>query len=293
MKLAVSGQVFAGSLTLDQTLETIRKYRVTSIEIWPGNISPLEGASVSPDAYEGRNIMEAKAVLDRHGFEVACVSMSAAFDYEIASDPAKYGAALEYAIEVAAMLGAERVNHYCYNLCLDPEPDMDGLKRIMKPAIRRAEAAGIMLCLENEAHDATRTAEGVLKIVEGMDSSHFKTNFDAANYVHAGQEGFPRAYNLLQEHIAYVHLKNGCIYDSNSGHDPRSKGGNMTGAFAPNDIYYPPLPDGSVNIDGLLQRLRRDGYQGYCTIEPHTKPELAEHYLEIETAYVRERGYFL
>ncbi|WNR42854.1 sugar phosphate isomerase/epimerase family protein [Paenibacillus roseipurpureus] len=291
MKLAISGQVFAGTLNLEHTLKTISKYGIDTIEIWPGNITPLE-EDVCPDAYEGRDIPAAKKLLDEYGFKVSAVSMSAAFHKVISADLDKYAAALLYAVEVAKTLGAQYVNHYCYNLSLEISPDLERIKKAVTPATRFAEKEGIILCLENEAHDATQTPEGMLHILQAMDSPNFKTTFDATNYYQAGQESFPYAYDLLKPYIAYVHLKNGCVYRPELGHSEKSKGAVMTGSLAPNYIYYPPLPEGTVNMDGVLARLEKDGYTGFCIIEPHTKPELAEHYLQVETAYVRERGYF-
>ena len=64
----------------------------------------------------------------------------------------------------------------------------------------------------------------------------------------------------------------------------------MTGMFAGNDIYYPYASDGAVNIDGLLRRLEKDGYTGFCTMEPHTTPEKCLDFYREETAYLRERG---
>ena len=53
---------------------------------------------------------------------------------------------------------------------------------------------------------------------------------------------------------------------------------------------YPYASDGAVNIDGLLRRLEKDGYTGFCTMEPHTTPEKCLDFYREETAYLRERG---
>jgi len=291
MKLAVSGQVFAIKHGLEETLSIIGSYGIRTIEIWPGNIPAVE-SDASGDTYEGRDIGAAKKLLDQYGFTVSCVSMSGAFNTKISADLDGYAKALLYTVKVAKMLGAKLVNHYCYNLSLDIHPNLDRIQQAMTPAVQLAEEEGIILCLENEAHDATQTPEGMLAIVKSFNSTCFQTNFDATNYYHAGQEGFPYAYELLKPYIAYVHLKNGCVYRPETGHSQDSKGTVMTGSLAPNHIYYPPIPEGAVNIDGVLASLKRDGYNGYCTIEPHTTPELLEYYLKVETAYVKERDYF-
>ena len=127
-------------------------------------------------------------------------------------------------------------------------------------------------------------------IVEHINSEYFKTNFDATNYYQAGYEGFPYAYEVLKEYIVHVHIKNGCFYHPEFGHEKQCRGGKMTGMFAGNDIYYPYASDGAVNIDGLLRRLEKDGYTGFCTMEPHTTPEKCLDFYREETAYLRERG---
>ncbi len=291
MKYGISGQVLGGVKSLEETVCILKKYGVINMEIWPENIPVYEGSEVGWSIYEGRDIQKAKEILKTNGMNVTCITMPAAFDYETASDMKKYSEALQYAVEVAKELGAGIVNHYCYNICLGETPDTEKFLNYVEPAVKFAEREGIVLCLENEAHDATRTPEGMLSMVKAVNSRNFKTNFDATNYYHAGAEAFPHAYEVLKEHIGYVHIKNGCIYDPGAGHSEKSKGSPMTGSLAPNLIYYPYLAEGAVNIDGLLSRLDKDCYNGYCVLEPHTMPENAENYFREETAYLKHRGY--
>ena len=128
-------------------------------------------------------------------------------------------------------------------------------------------------------------------LVAAMDSKYFKTNFDAANYYQAGYEGFPYAYEVLKDVIAHVHLKNGCIYHPEYGHRAECLGGAMTGLAAGEDIYYPVVSDGAVNIDGLIRRLKRDGYNGFYTLEPHTIPKVCLEYYKAETEYLYHRRF--
>lgn len=294
MKLGISGAGLCQVKSIEEVILTLKKYGTSFIEIWPGNIPINENqANTNLDEYAGRNVVKAKEILKKHDMKVSCVSMPGAFNNDISSSPERYREALRYAVEVAKELEAPFVNHYCYNLCLEETPNIKNILKYMEPAIELAVKEGIVMCLENEAHDATRTPEGMLSIIEAVDSKYFKTNFDATNYYHASIEGFPRAYDVLKEHIAYVHIKNGCIYNPAYGHSEKSKGGIMTGANSPNLIYYPLAQDGAVNIDGLLQRLKRDGYEGFCVLEPHTTSENCEYYYKEETSYLRSRGYFI
>ncbi len=293
MRLGISGEALGGTKTLEEILRILRDNGVDAIELWPMNI-PLHGNAVKyqEDRYEGRRIESAKELLERYGIRAACVTMSGGFNEHMAADVREYAAALQYAVEIANELGAEVVNHYCYYLSLNENPNMRQLMAFFEPATRKAEELGIKLALENEAHDATRTPAGMLKIIQAVDSKGFRTNFDACNYYHAGQEGYPHAYEVLKDHIVYVHLKNGCIYDPQAEHSEESKGTIMTGGFAQNYIYYPPIPAGAVNVDGLLRRLTGDGYAGFCTLEPHTTPNNVERYYREEISYLRNLGFF-
>ena len=146
---------------------------------------------------------------------------------------------LERAVEIAYELGAKVVNHYCYHVAMGPEISFSELEKYYGRAIRKAKHRKIYLALENEAHDITQSPEGMKTIVEHMNSEYFKTNFDATNYYQAGYEGFPYAYEVLKEYIVHVHIKNGCFYHPEFGHEKQCRGGKMTGMFAGNDIYYP------------------------------------------------------
>lgn len=293
MKLAISGQQLARVKSLRDILEILRKYEVKGIELWPANI-PLKGEAVKyqEHRYEGRDIEQAKETLSDYGIEVACITVSGAFSPEMTSDPGVYSESVCYALEVAKEFGAGVVNHYCANWAPGHHSDINNYLKVIEPAVKRAEELGVTMVLEPEAHDASGTPDGMLRILKSVNSDRFKTNFDPCNYYHASQEAFPYAYDILKEYIGYVHLKNGCIFRVESGHIEQSRGTVFGGVYEPNEIYYPVLSEGAVNIDGLLRRLQKDGYDGYCTLEPHTTPENIETYYERDTAYLRGLGFF-
>lgn len=332
MKLAISGQVLGKIYDLAETLAVIRSYKVKYIEIWPVNL-PLSkecghtdgirtcqdtgGVQIGPfgdggkncpdsDGYRYRDAVRAKELLDEYGIGVSAVSFSGAFSEMYTGDTAFYADELCRAVETAAILGAGTVNHYCYGLSRD-NPDEKRLEAAFLPALRLAGEKGIILALENEAHDATRTPEGMRRILELFRNKAFQTTYDSVNYYQAGQEGFPYAYEILKDKIAYVHLKNGCIYRPGNGgsvfdaqtdssvyrprqnHQARFMGGPMTGILEGETIYYTSIEDGSVNMEGELCRLERDGYDGYYTLEPHCPPEDITEFLDRDLAYLKNR----
>jgi sugar phosphate isomerase/epimerase len=223
----------------------------------------------------------------------ACVTMPGGASQGLASNAEDYSNALIHAIDVAAELGAPVVNHYCHYLPLrEMDSNPERVRRYWDSAIEKAERTGISLALENEPFDATSTPEGMLQVLERVGSMRFGTNYDACNYHHAGEEGYPYAYDVLKKWIRYVHLKNGCIYHPEAGHLEASKGIPFFGARSHKHIYYTPVGEGALSIDALLLRLENDGYSGYCTLEPHTAPDLIDLYYAAEVVYLRRRGFF-
>lgn len=285
IRLAVSGETPGRQYSLHEIAGYLQGYGVDAIEIWPENIPSLGAANHR--LFKNRDCSEAQTILERFGIEVACVAFGGAFDIEIAKDETLYSEELVRAVEVADFLGAKFVNHYLYYLSMDEHADTDRLKCIYSPAIDLAEARGITLVLENEAHDSTRVPAEMLRIIEDMNSSFFKTNYDAVNYCQASQEGFPYAYHLLKEHIRYVHVKDGCRYTPSQGHTEDALGGSMTGCDTEEFIYYPLIGSGIMNVQGIVDCLRTDGYKGWITVEPHTSINLWHTYVQAEIQFLK------
>lgn len=293
MKLAISGEGLGSVYRLEDILRIIKKNKVQAIEIWPENV-PVEAGKelVHKRLYANRDAGRAKEILDREGVKAACVCFGAGFAKELAQDRELFSSELKRAVKTAHRLGAGVVNHYCYYVAMEEPWSVERLKSYYDPAIEEAEKYGIYLALENEAHDITRSPEQMAQIVDAMGSPCFRTNYDAVNYYQAGFEGFPYAYEVLKDRIVHVHIKNGCVYCPEHGHKENCRGAAMTGRMSGGNIYYPVASDGAVNIDGLLMRLKKDGYKGFCSLEPHTVPELCMEYYREETGYLYEKGIF-
>lgn len=284
MKLGISGQALGEVKSFAEIVKIGKSLGVFDYEIWPVNV-PGGGWG-----YINRDINTIKHVIQQEGVRVGCVTIGDAFNVAISQKPDEYSDALCSAIEAAKLLEADCVNHYCYHISMG-EPDFARMEQFWSKPLRLAESLQIVLALENEAHDSTALPESMLSIVNHFDSPFFKTNFDATNYFHASCEGYPRAYEILKNHIGYVHLKNGCLYQE--GMPQQNTGAPMTGYHSPAPIQYTQLQDGSLNMAGLLYRLRHDGtYNGLCTLEPHTKPEYVEEFYINEVTYLRTLGIF-
>ncbi|MCL1859107.1 MAG: sugar phosphate isomerase/epimerase [Oscillospiraceae bacterium] len=261
MKIGFSGQALGNSMPFAGICNMAKKYNMTTCEIWECN---AEGNGAG---YIDRDIKKIKKIASDKGVTVECVTLGAAFDGGLTADSLNYVKLLTNAIETASELGALRVNHYCANISHGEKADFDRMEKFWGESIKSAEKHGIILALENEAHDSTRTPDRMLKIMQYFNSKYFKTNMDVTNYYQAGCDGFPDAYEILKDYIGYVHLKNA--------------------RRQPNGFCYVPIPDGAVNISGLVSRIIEDrSYDGLCSLEPHVPPELVEAYYSRESEYL-------
>lgn len=287
MNLGISGQALGEVIDFEAIVNMAAKYDISHFELWPCNVP---GAGFG---YGDRDIDVICEIMGRKDIAIDCVTMEAAFCEQAVENPQYYAGLLTGAIDAAVKVGAKLVNHYCYFINLEEEPNFERMEAFWREPLNYAKEKGITLVLENEAHDATRRPQLMAAIMEHFHDNAFRTNLDAVNYFHASAEGFPAAYEILKPWIGYVHLKNACLYREGAGQPREHQGAPMSGVFSGRPIQYAPIPDGSVNIAGLLNALTEDGvYTGTCTLEPHTVPECAEMFYERESRWLRGLGYF-
>lgn len=287
MRIGISGQALGDVMSFREIVRLGKSYGVKEFEIWPVN-APGEGGS-----YGKRDIAEIARVQDGEGVSVYTVTMGAAFDADACRSAEGYADLLREAIDAAAALGARVVNHYLYHLNLGQAHDYAWLEKCWCRPLEHTHQAGIRLALENEAHDGSRTPEQMRRILDHFDDPYFLTNFDVTNYYHASCEGFPAGYEILKGRIGYVHLKNGCVHRLDANMPAVNTGATMSGHYNPAPIQYTPLPDGAVNIAGLLTRLQEDGtYDGVCSFEPHTHTrESVCAFYDREIAWLKRLGF--
>lgn len=287
MNLGISGQALGDVMDFEAIVDIGLKYGISHFELWPCNV-PGTGFG-----YRDRDISVIRRIMERKKIVIDCVTMEAAFCEQAVESPDYYADLLMGAIDAAVAVGAKLVNHYCYFINLEEEPDFARMEAFWNRPLAYAKEKNVTLVLENEAHDATRRPELTAAIMEHFHDDAFKTNYDAVNYFHASAEGFPVAYEILKPYIGYVHLKNACLHRDGANQPKENVGAPMSGLYAGRPIQYAPIPDGSVNIAGLVSALMEDGfYTGTCTLEPHTVPECVESFYQRETQWLRKLNLF-
>lgn len=290
MKLGLNINTFSGSDDLEGCLKLTTEFGIKNIELWANNCAAI-GDSPSKFAFSGKDLDAAEQLLRQYGINVCCLTFGGGLDREFAADRDGFAKEFAYAVEVAKRFGASVVNHYADEFFDGNALDMAALDRMWEPAIQKAESLGIVLALENEAHDFTQSPVTMKKVIDHFGSKSFKTNYDPTNYYHASNEAFPTAYEILKNDIAYFHIKNGCIFNPQFCPDPEWKGGKMSGFNSSEYIYYLDAASGAVNIEAILRRMSADGYKGYCSLEPHTTRQNAIDCIHKEVKFLCGTGF--
>ena len=128
----------------------------------------------------------------------------------------------------------------------DPADYRQEVLRRLREMTARARAANIILVHENEKEIYGDSIARNVDLLKNINDPHFRSVLDPANYIQCQQEPYPRAYEETRPWLEYVHVK-----------DALTDGSVV--AAGEGDSHWP----------DLLQRLRKDGYDGFLTLEPH------------------------
>ena len=154
----------------------------------------------------------------------------------------------ERALELAQFYDAPRVRVFSYYMPPgdDPARHRDEVLRRMAVKAQVAADRGVDLYLENEKGIYGDTADRVLDVVRGVDSPALTHAFDPANYLEIG-ERIDAAWDKLRAWTRHIHVKD---------YDPRTKA-------------MVPAGQGAGQIPRIIAEAVADGFDGFCTLEPH------------------------
>lgn len=134
-------------------------------------------------------------------------------------------------------------------------PDLDHyMERIVEfltPAVRKAEAAGAILCLENEPSTLVGTCREARQVLDAVgDSPALAIAWDVNNGVYCGEPVLSEGYPLVRGRVRHVHVK-------------------------PNpDKHMDTVATSTVTYEEVFQALLADGYHGCASIEHWGSPDL-------------------
>ena len=152
------------------------------------------------------------------------------------------------AVEIAHYMECPRIRMFSFYMPKDASTETKKgqvFERIGK-FVEYAAANDALLLHENEKGIYGEKAKECKELMDAFAGEHFKAVFDFANFVQAKQDTL-EAYDLLKDHIAYVHVK-----------DALWKDGNVV-----------PAGYGDGNVAAILKKLYENGFDGFLSLEPH------------------------
>jgi sugar phosphate isomerase/epimerase len=161
-------------------------------------------------------------------------------------------------IEAAKELGARII--VCFSFDRGHEvpadaPVPDAVVDVLREAARKVGEAGLTLAVEAEHICWGDTGMRTADLVRRVGHPALGINWDPANAYRAGEDHpYPKGYAAVRDLVRHVHYKDAAT-------DART--GVRSFVF-----------DGVVDWAGQISALKRDGYQGYVSVETHVRPKV-------------------
>ncbi len=204
-----------------------------------------------------QQVLTIKNTLHKHNIGVACIA-SPLGKVSIASPFEQTLARLDRAIELANVFQTTFIRIFSFyppvltaedaesDEFVDPTEWRDEVLKRLRAMTEQARAADITLLHENEKDIYGDTIARCVDLLKNIHEPHFRAAFDPANFIQCSQIPFPDAYEALRTEIRYVHVK-----------DALADGVVVTAG------------EGEAHWREILQHLRKNGYDGFLSLEPH------------------------
>lgn len=203
--------------------------------------------------HSNEKVKEIKSRLDEAGIALSALG-SPLGKIGIADPFEKHFEEFKRAIEIAHQMDARNIRMFSFYVPWDDMMrDADEKERVKAEVFARmvrfvdyAKQNDIVLLHENEKGIYGEKAPECRELMDAFACEHFQAIFDFANFVQAGQDTL-EAYELLKDHIAYIHVK-----------DAMKENGSVV-----------PAGFGDGNVAVILQKLFASGFDGFLSLEPH------------------------
>ena len=169
---------------------------------------------------------------------------------------------LRRTIRTAKMLGTKYIRMFSFYI-----PDgkyeefRDEVMRRMKAMTALAEKEDVILLHENEKGIYGDIALRCLDLLDEVNSPYLRAVFDPANFIQCGQVTFPDAFEMLKDHVVYMHVKD-ALWDGT----------------------VVPAGYGEGHVADIITALSDRGYEGFLSLEPHLGTFKGLEFLEIKSS---------
>lgn len=193
-------------------------------------------------------VKEIKRQMDARGFKLSAVG-SPIGKIGIKDDFAPHLELFNYTLEVARIMECRYIRMFSFFIPEgeNPEDYRGEVIHRWQQFVEAAKGSGVVLLHENEKDIYGDTPERCLDLLKSLNSDDVKAIYDFANFVQCDVKNYPEGYELLKDHIEYVHIKD-AVYS---------------------DHHVVPAGEGDGAVEEILRELYNSGYEGFLSLEPH------------------------
>ena len=156
---------------------------------------------------------------------------------------------METLCEIAKVLNCKYIRMFSFFMPegRDPADYRDAVIEKLRKFIAIAEKHDVILMHENEKDIYGDVLSRCVDLMQTLNSAHFKSAFDFANFVQCGEDT-AKCWDALRPYIVYIHIKDAVSTDKENV---------LCGT-------------GEGKIPELLHKaIVEEGYTGFLTLEPH------------------------
>lgn len=242
------------SQDLEHALQVCRDLNVHTVEL-----RTVDGSNVV--FHDTTSLQRIRSLLQRGGFQV-CGIASPFLKCPFWEIPAEGGAQssedeqwqiLQRSFELALFFDTSMVRTFSFLRGPDPVAVRERVLQVITEAVRRTEAVGLRLALENEHACNIATGEEAGWLLQRIPSTAFGVIWDPGNEAALASTPYPDGYNYVWGRISHVHLKDA---------GRQLEEGRRRRAWVK-------IGDGVIDYVGQMRALVRDGYDGTLSLETH------------------------
>ena len=227
--------------------------------------------------FDKDDVATIETLIERYNVHVSCVhSLTQLNRPNSAAEIEKERVQLSEAITIAGRFGAALVAcNFGQNASRTEEAAIADCKTNYASCFDAAADSELTIVVENTCSanvgdEITTSAEGILRLIEGVGTPSFKFQFDPGNLQSMGEQAYPYAYELLKEHVRFIHLKDVVKYDGTVDYHRRAETARKLIGTNASRYVTVPVGEGEMDLVGLIGNLIKDGYKGFIDVEPHT-----------------------
>lgn len=227
--------------SLQVQMDVLEEYGINHIEM-----RGVNGRNITEHSLD--EVREIKKQLDKRGFKISAVG-SPIGKIKITDDFSPHLELFKRTVEIAKILESKYIRMFSFYIPRGEDPlkyREEVLKR-WSAFVDIVKDTGIVLLHENEKEIYGDTAERCLDIITTMNCANVKATFDPANFVQMDKEAYPHSFNVLKDHIEYMHIKDAVFEDHR----------------------VVPAGEGDGRVEEIISQLYKNGYEGFLSLEPH------------------------